>query len=340
MMRTALVLGVLAGGVACGRSPRGDDDRGPGARAAVVQAAPDERCDPGRPRQCVGDDVVACEPDGTRGRRLRACRDGCDDGACVATCADDGAQLIYVVDDANELLSFDPRRLPGDPFQRIGTLACGRRLGEPFSMSVDRRGVAWVLYQNGELFKVSLADARCRPSRHVTGAAGFVRFGMGFVSDQPGGATEHLFIAADDASHALGAIDTTGDLTPRTLGTLTAATDHSPELTGTSDARLYGFYPGIGQPSFVQEIDRTTGAPRGPRWALGAAPLATVTAYAFAQWAGVFYVFVTTRDDSFAVRSTVHAIDRATGGYRVALDAVPYRVTGAGVSTCAPARGQ
>jgi len=90
----------------------------------------------------------------------------------------------------------------------------------------------------------------------------------------------------------------------------------------------------------VQEIDRATGAPRGQRWMLGKASLGDVTAYAFAQYAGVFYIFVTTTDDDFEMSSTVRAIDRATGAYRVVLDHLPYRITGAGVSTCAPERDQ
>ena len=347
MTRTATLLGLLVASGACGACRRGapgeDDQR------AVPQIAPlppvDERCDPSRSRQCIGNDVVACEPDGTLGRRLQACHEGCDDGECVATCADDGAQLIYLVDDANDFMSFDPRKLPRDPFQRIGRLDCGSRHGEPFSMSVDRHGVAWVVYQDGALFKVSIADARCRPTHYQAGSGGFLRFGMGFVSDQPGGKTEKLFVAADDGSRTLATIDTaSGDtassLAPRAVGALPAADEHNPELTGTGDARLFGFYPATARPAFVQEIDRATAAPRGPRWSLGKAPLSGVTAYAFAQWAGVFYVFVTSLDDEGASSSTVRTVESTTGAARVVLDHLPYHITGAGVSTCAPARDQ
>jgi hypothetical protein len=254
------------------------------------------------------------------------------------TCADDGVGLIYLVDSANDFLRFDPRKLPGDPFERIGTLHCGGELSGPFSMSVDRHGVAWLNYEDGALFKVSIADAKCQPTTFVPGAGGFLTFGMGFATDRPGSTTEKLFIAADDPSRALGYLDTTGDLTPHAVGVLTAVEARNPELTGTSEARLFGFYPMTGSPSFVQEINRANGAPRGPRWPLGKAPLASVVAYAFAQWAGVFYIFVTTSDDGLDTDSTVRAIDRTTGAYRMVRDHLPYRITGAGVSTCAPER--
>jgi hypothetical protein len=334
MRRSVWLVASLA---ACGRHASSGDERD---RPRVPPiAAIDERCDPAHSRQCLGNDVVACEPDGVLGRRIQACHDGCEDGKCVATCADDGVGLIYVVDSANELLSFDPRKLPGNPFQRIGTLQCSNALGGPFSMSVDRHGVAWVVYDGGELFKVSITDATCQPTALVPGSLGSSRFGMGFVSDAPGSTTEKLFIAAADASRALASIDT-HTLRPHMVGAVAAGDDRNPELTGTSEARLYGFFPMAGKPSFVQEIDRATGGARGQRWMLGKASLGDVSAYAFAQWAGVFYVFVTSTDDSFETSSTVRAIDRATGTYRVVLDHLPYRITGAGVSTCAPERDQ
>lgn len=341
MRRSLTLLALLA---ACGRGPRADDD--PGKKLPPIAADPagvaggDDRCDPRQSRLCIASDVVACEPDGKLGRRLQACHEGCEDGQCVPSCADAGAGLIYVVDDASELLSFDPRKLPDDPFQRIGILRCGNQARTPFSMSVDRHARAWVVYTDGALYKVSIADARCRPTPYVPGAAGFLRFGMGFVTDRPGGATEKLFIASNDPSHELGYIDTAGSLAPRALGKVTAAEEHNPELTGTSEARLFGFFPTASGPSFVQEIDRSTGAARGQRWTLGKAPLGEIGAYAFAQWGGVFYMFIETYNDSAEGDASVRAIDRATGTYRVVLRHLPYRIVGAGVSTCAPERDQ
>ena len=133
-------------------------------------------------------------------------------------------------------------------------------------------------------------------------------------------------------------IDTThGKPTAHQIATLTSSLDHNPELTGTSEGKLFGFYPNATDPAFVQEIDRTSGAGVGTKWNLGSSGLGYVSAYAFAQWGGTFYIFVTVGGTP-----TVRTIDRKTGDYRTVMDSTPYKVTGAGVSTCAPEldRGQ
>jgi hypothetical protein len=191
------------------------------------------------------------------------------------------------------------------------------------------------VYGNGEIFKISISDASCRPTSFTPVS----RFGMGFVTDGAGAKTEKLYLAFTGNPSFLYKVDTVHDLTPHRIGEITAAIQN-PELTGTSEGKLFGFYPMEGQPSFVQEIDRTSGVPRGTRWFLGKAPLDNVNAYAFAQWGGVFYVFVTTIDELGRVDSSVRAIDRATGTYRTVMENLPFRITGAGVSTCAPERDQ
>ena len=47
-------------------------------------------------------------------------------------------------------------------------------------------------------------------------------------------------------------------------------------------------------------------------------------------------VFVTTQDLIGNTNSTVRSLDRATGAYASILQNLPYRIVGAGVSTCAP----
>ncbi len=329
-----LLLLVISAG--CGKR---EERSPPGAAvAANGSSADDPPCDPKTPKVCLGDDVVACEPTGHLGRRLRACHHGCARGKCKGSCTDEASKLIYLVDSANDFLSFDPRLLPNDPFRMIGKLTCEGGSGSPFSMSVDRQGVAWVTYDDGEMFKVDIADAHCEPSGYIAHASGSTTFGMGFATDAPGSDSEHLYIAADDASSALHALDTAHDVVPRRVGTIHPAANPNPELTGGSDARLYGFYPDSAGVAFVQEIDRASGDARGPRWPLGSAPLGDVAAYAFAQWAGVFYIFVTTVDGGLDMNSTVRTLDRATGAYQTIREHLPFRITGAGVSTCAPER--
>src|SRR5262249_11543920 len=146
-----------------------------------------------------------------------------------------------------------------NPFTMIGTLACptngtsiqtGGTTVMPFSMSVDRDGVAWVLYTSGEIFKVSLQDASCTAAGNTVEASNMALFGMGFVTDTAGGDTEKLFLVggghAAEPNGKLAYDDTHGNnLTPSIVGDITATSDFSPELTGTGEAKLFGFYPNI-----------------------------------------------------------------------------------------------
>src|SRR5262249_52956749 len=147
----------------------------------------------------------------------RACHKGCKDGRCQHTCDDDDVKLIYVVDSANELLSFDPRQLPRDPFHKIGTIKC-KRGSSAFSMSVDRNGTAWVVFDDGSLEKVSIQDASCEPTNFAPGAAGAYTFGMGFSTDQPGGEAEKLYISGNEAPSTLLSIDIDHTLVPHHIG--------------------------------------------------------------------------------------------------------------------------
>jgi hypothetical protein len=321
-MRCTAVLLALA---ACGGGGDGKSDK-----PKVDVPGDDERCDPTESRVCVGASVVECNS-GVLGRRIRSCHDGCKHGACVASCDADGVELIYVVDTSNNFLSFDPRKLPDDPFHLIGRLDCSS-YGTPFSMSVDRGGIAWVLYSTGELFRVSIENAKCQATGFRPGTGGMTTFGMGFVTDEAKSKTEKLYIAGNNGLHGLAYLDT--NATPpafNPVGTIGATVSQNPELTGTSEAKLFGFYPGsFDEVSFVQEIDRKSGGPLGTRWNLGSQPIGTISAYAFAHWGGTFFIFITAED------STVRTIERKTGAYKTVLEHIPYRISGAGVSTCAP----
>jgi hypothetical protein len=168
---------------------------------------------------------------------------------------------------------------------------------------------------------------------------------MGFVTDTSGGDTEKLYLAGGNndpsASPKKLAYDDThgGNLTPVAAGTITATpAQFSPELTGTSEAKLYGFFPNLSQVAYVQEINKADGTPVGNTLPLGSTGLgANINDWAFAQWGGTFYIFVTTSDSGGGNRnSTVRTIDRATGQYQTILQNLPYYIDGAGVSTCAP----
>lgn len=250
-------------------------------------------------------------------------------------CPDADSTLVYTITSTYELQSFNPDT---GQFKLIGKIACpaGRdpNTGEPatpFSMAVDRRGIAYVLFTDERLYRVSTATGACISTPYVPRQSGFRLFGMGFATNSIG-PTEDLFVAGDDNQNNGGAgglaritpgpfsLDFVGDFSP---------TIDSAELTGTGDGRLYAFYTkGTARiPSFIGEIDPATASVLGER------RFDTVdqgNGWAFAFWGGDFYMFHAPGGTTRVTR------------WRPADDSVSQvattslRIVGAGVSTCAP----
>jgi len=314
-------------------------------------------CRPSQGTTCVGDEVHTCNGDGSIGGFVETCPEGtCSNGGCSEDCGATGAELIYVVDDTYRLWSFDPTKLPADPYTLMGNLSCpaGTALpghdptespATPFSMSVDRNAVAWVLYNSGELFRVDTQNpTSCTAVGNTVGQAGFELFGMGFVADTPGGGAETLYIAGGaaelTATGTLGIFDT-GSLTATSIGTHPSG-EYSPELTGTGDAKLYGYFPATTGTNMVMEINKSTAA-GGTPWNL--APICdsgdlfcSVRAWAFAHWGGQFYIFITVADILSEVTTAKVVLLEQDGTNAVipGLENTAKIVVGAGVSTCAP----
>ncbi len=317
-----------------------------GAYVTVDECGAGETCTPGvgcggcapGVDLCVGDVLHACTAEGAIGDPVERCADGCEDGRCVDDCAE-GADLVYVVDSDYALLSFDPRT---EAFRRVGSLRCpaARSWPEwpsaaatPFSMSVDRGGRAWVLFTSGEVFFVDTRDASCAASGFERGQAGFELFGMGFVSDAPGSRAETLYVAGGRVGQLgagqLGAIDP-GTLALTPIGSLPRG-DVGPELTGNANAELFGYFPG--DPTRVARLDKAS-AREADAWSLPALS-GQPRAWAFAHWGGRYYIYVSTQRGG-SERSQVLRLDPSDGSTETVIDESPYRVVGAGVSTCAP----
>jgi hypothetical protein len=310
-------------------------------------------CNPGV-NTCNGNSVVECGADGSFGGTVETCAAGteCQGGSCERACSADGVDLIYVVDDDNNLLSFDPRNVgtATNPFSMIGRLNCpagtaldGSGPATPFSMAIDRDATAWVLYSSGRIFNVSTQNAACTATSFTAqqnvGGQQWDLFGMGYVTDTAGGDTEKLWIGGGDADASVGGSLgwlTPGSLTVNRVGALPTNAENSPELTGLGDATLWGFYPGVTN-AFVQQIDKTTGGGMGPQLTITNGLGGQVRAWAFAQWGGKFYIFVTTQQGLLGtLNSTVRSIDRASGVSMTLMENLPNIIVGAGVSTCAP----
>lgn len=249
-------------------------------------------------------------------------------------CPDASGTLVYVVTSRNELYAFYP---PDLGFRLVGTLACPAGDATPFSMAVDRRGVAYVLFTDGNLFQVSTQTAACIATPFRPGQSGFTTFGMGFAADSLAPGLERLFVADSSGGFGiptgsrLGSIDTAGfalSLIGPFVPTLPRA-----ELTGTADGRLFAYWPNgtaaVPRGS-IAEVDARTGAVR----ARTDVPVGTSQdAFAFAFYGGDFWMF-NSADGTSSEVSRYRLADGAT----TTPVTFPETIVGAGVSTCAPSQ--
>jgi len=298
-------------------------------------------CSPRLPKQCDGDNVRVCGPDGSFGDLVQKCDPGmCKGGTCINTCGEN-ADLVYLVDEQYRLLSFNPRDGKNE-LKLLGNIDCpagpsfdGGK-ATPFSMSVDRDARAWVLYNSGEIFWVNTKDLSCKASGFMPAQNGFETFGMGFVTDGLGTEAESLFVTGgshlDPGKGRMAFIDKKS-LMLSAVGPL-PTTEYGPELTGTGRGELWAYFPGVME-SFVARMDKGTGMP-AQKYPLSPLP-GSVRAWAFAHWGGRFYIFVTVFEPALGRNNSQVLMFTPDDGMVVKiLDNLPYIIVGAGVSTCAP----
>ena len=237
------------------------------------------------------------------------------------------AKLVYVIDDAGILYSFDPSSLT---FTKIGSTHCPGASGTN-SMAVDRSATAWVNDQNGQIYKVSTADASCTTTTFLPRQHGFgTQFGMGFSADMAGGSAETLYVDGIGGK-GLATIDL-GTMTLNPIGLFSSPLTRADcELTGTGDGRLYGFF--TNRPASVAQIDKTNASILSNAPQVG---VNTGTDWAFSFWGGSFYLY--TANTTFKPRDTsnVTQYDPVAVTTKIVLTQIGFRIVGAGVSTCAP----
>jgi hypothetical protein len=238
-------------------------------------------------------------------------------------CPDAASTLVYLVGDGNQLYSFYP---PQQEYRLIGQINCPS-VASPFSMAVDRAGVAYVLYSDGELFRVSTRNASCSRTIFEPNQLGISTFGMGFSSDR-GGPAETLFVASTAENGSPPGLATIDIANRFRLRLRSGFAPNRAELTGTGDGRLYAYYADDqGTDSFIGEISKQSGEVLAEKRLVG---ISQGTAWAFAFWGGDFYTFSGLNASSSVTRY------RPGDDTVVAYGSAPARVVGAGVSTCAP----
>ena len=238
-------------------------------------------------------------------------------------CEEAGVTFIYVMTAEEDLFRFYP---PDLTFTLIGSISCAGAGGvTPYSMAVDRKGTGYVLFGDGQIYRVSTATASCEKTKFSTTQEGFNLFGMGFAAnkDDPG---EQLFVASHGGQiKRLATIDTkTMDL--NVVGAFSSTVGNL-ELTGTGDGRLFGFGQ-VPLGAHFSEIDQSDAKVKSDIMV----PLGqTISGYAFAFWGGDFYFFTS----SGGKPSTVTRFRPEDGSF-TSVATLNRIIVGAGVSTCAP----
>jgi hypothetical protein len=269
----------------------------------------------GREKADAGPDVMDVEPPEDAGPDVH-----------VKDCTEEGITYIYVVTSENELLRFNP---PEAAFSAIGLVSCPTMM-TPFSMAVDRKGTAYIIFQGGELFQVSTATTACKSTGFTSATTGFPLFGMAFATEEKS-SNERLFLAESNfnnkPSDGLAALDI-AKLKFNYVSPFSEKLGNAVELTGTGDGRLFGlFIDSNAGVSHLAEVNKATGAIKSDvvlKFAM------TPLSFAFAFWGGDFYVFHADTGPTVVTRY------RPEDGSLVDVASLPTHVVGVGVSTCAP----
>lgn len=210
-------------------------------------------------------------------------------GAVCGCLAGPHGSNIYVLSDEAELYAYDP---VADAFSYVLGPVCATT-GRPYSMAVDPRGRAWILYADTrriQLFDL-LAPGPCTDSGFLPTHPDFPLFGMGFVSPDADADCASLFVHSYSGSGPFAEGPGLGRLgvalgSPLAVRELARTDFDGAEVSGTGDGRVFSF-GGI-SPAKLTEYERTTGA------VLETLPLTGLprtNASAFAFFAGDFYFF-------------------------------------------------
>jgi hypothetical protein len=228
-------------------------------------------------------------------------------------CTGENKQIYVVASSPDAIYRFDPASLT---FALVGYPDCP--FSGFFSMAIDRRGYAWILFSSNEVVKVRLSDLECKEVVLNNVPAGLTRFGMGFAKDDSS-TGESLFAHVTD----LFRID------PATRDVSLVGRTSLPgfaEMTGTGDGKLFGYSPYNG---VIARFDKTTGASLETHHT----SVVGSNAWAFAQWGGDFWIFSLL---SPAPSSSVYRYSLATDETTVVVKESGLKIVGAGSSTCAP----
>jgi hypothetical protein len=238
------------------------------------------------------------------------------------------ATLVYVFSIEGDIWSFDP---PSKAFKKVATPGCP---GSANSMAIDRNLVAWLNYI-GTIYTFDLNTmGPCKPSG-IPLPVGFTQVGMGFSTDAVGGTAETLYIDGIGGGGLAKINMMTKTVIP--IGKFANdpnLTNQSAELTGTGDARLFGYFTTLPYVR-VAQIDKTTANVISDNQLSGVSPPSD---WAFSFWGGDFYLYAAPGTNSTGNSSVIHYSPSTNKVDPTYVADVGFHIVGAGVSTCAPTK--
>ncbi len=229
-----------------------------------------------------------------------------------------GTENVFVIGTRGELYAFDPATRAT---RLIAVVPCSTAHGGFNSMAVARDGTAFAAGNDGSLTRIRTTDGVCETAPFADRSFGVLCMGFSLL-----GIDDVLFVASCHARQVrLGRVDT-GTFSLTDVGAVSPPPPAGIELAGDRNGRLFGFSNAGGSitlyrldPASAAVLEQTV------------LPLSwTSGAYAFVEWGGDFYFFVSQSGGSAVVH--YRPADRS---YSVVTH-VPIEVVGAGVSTCAP----
>ncbi len=243
-----------------------------------------------------------------------------------------GAELVYVATADRQLQIFDPSTLAFTP---IGAIDCPNGSAFPWSLTIDRSGVAWMIFSDNHLYRVDTATAHCTPtsfdpSQLVQPINPYVPR-IAFVANGPDSPSDTLYLATNTGIAVLDQASLKiGPVLPfdRDNGDGGLAGNWAPELTGTGDGRLYAMLmPGSwsNHEWVLSKIDPSTA--HIVSWSPPQGFPGISKGFALVFWGGDAWLF------------HPYGVDRhklGTGITTRVLDSLPSVILAAGVSTRAP----
>ncbi len=172
-----------------------------------------------------------------------------------------GNDLIYVLSDEDEIYTYDPEL---DSFEYLTDVICPGEQN-PYSLAVDRAGLAWIQYASEDVYTFDPANpAPCEFAGVLGGPEGFGLFGMSFAPESNLDVCDRLFLHSYSGNGpftegpGLGQLGVFDPMTDE-LSALGPVDYDGGELAGTGEGRLFAF-AGV-EPAKLVEYDKETATP-------------------------------------------------------------------------------